>query len=531
MKRNSKIAALVITLHSLFLAQLSAEDDRKGLDFFEAKIRPLLIRNCYGCHSAGAAAKKKLKANLYLDSREGMLRGGESGPVLVPGRSSESLIVKALRHESVEMPPSGKLADPLIEDVARWIDMGAPDPRRGTKAHETGSSMEQRIERLRDYWSMRPLRVMAPPNVKDPAWVRTSVDRFVRAAQEAKGIDPSAIADPRTLLRRLHYDLLGLPPEPELVESFVAAAKKDFDSAWRDLVDRLLLDSDFGARQARHWLDLVRFAESNGYAFDGDRPNAFRYRDFVIKAFAEDMPYDEFVKVQLAGDLLRPADVEAVSATGFLVAGPYTTQQTMKERERSRYEQLDDMIHTLGTAMLGLSVGCARCHDHKYDPIPQRDYYRFAAIFREVGFSNVGVDRDPEKYGVEKAKYDAGLEKATEPRTKYEAEVLPGHLDQWIAARPKDPPEPLLENWFHIGPFGEASFDAAFDNSFLNEKEKIDRKAAHLDGKVRWVERPEWKDATVLNPFNAANSAKLNTDSILVRSDAAGCLLRQRLHP
>ena len=202
--------------------------------------------------------------------------------------------------------------------------------------------------------------------MKNDAWVRNEVDRFILARLEAKGLKPNDAASRRTLIRRVYFDLWGLPPTPADVEAFVNDSSPD---AYEHLIDRLLDGQHYGERWARHWLDLARFAESNGYAFDKDRPAAYHYRDFVIKALNEDMPYDRFVRLQIAGDQIEPKDYMAQAATGFLAAGPFTSQQTQKERERSRYEQLDDVVGTIGTSMLGLTIGCARCHDHKFDPL------------------------------------------------------------------------------------------------------------------------------------------------------------------
>ncbi|MFP6658098.1 MAG: DUF1549 domain-containing protein, partial [Pirellulales bacterium] len=352
---NVKLSIRCLLFATLLLAasrDSAAEFDKKGLDYFESKIRPVLVKNCYQCHSAKAASEGKLKGKLQLDTREGARRGGETGPAVVPGKPNESLLVNALRHEDFEMPPKNKLPDSLVGHFVKWIEMGAPDPREG----KTIAAAEIDIDAAKQFWSFRPLKEIAPPAASDASWGRTPVDRFIRARQEAAGITPNPVADPRTLIRRAYHDLIGLPPSPEEVATFKEESIRNPQSAYHNLVDRLLASDHFGERWGRHWLDLVRFAESNGYAFDKDRPNAYHYRDFVIRALNADMPYDEFVRLQVAGDLLATTDatnpaearstVDATAATGFLVAGPFTTQQTQNERERSRYEQLDDMIQT-----------------------------------------------------------------------------------------------------------------------------------------------------------------------------------------
>ena len=253
-------------------------------------------------------------------------------------------------------------------------------------AEETSSSPRMiDLEKGRNFWSFQPLRPPTPPDVKDERWGRTPVDRFILAPLEKQNLSPNPEAPRRTLFRRAMFGLWGLPPEPATVEAFLSDESPD---AYEKLIDKLLASPHYGERWARHWLDLARFAESNGYAFDKDRADAYHFRDFVIKALNEDMPYNRFVQLQIAGDQMEPENYMAQAATGFLAAGPFTSQQTQKERERSRYEQLDDIVHTMGTSMLGLTIGCARCHDHKYDPVPIRDYYRLVSCFAETGFQN-----------------------------------------------------------------------------------------------------------------------------------------------
>lgn len=490
----------------------AAENDRKGLDFFEAKIRPMLIKHCYQCHSAKAAAEKTLKGGLLLDTRAGLLTGGESGPAIVPGKPEESILIGALRHESFKMPPKNKLPDSLIGHFEKWIEIGAPDPRDGAAI----STASVDFESGREHWAFQKLQPITPPAVRARGWIQNAVDQFVLARLIEAKIDPNLTAPPRTLIRRAYFDLVGLPPEPEAVEAFVAAAEKDLPAAYAALVDELLDSPHYGERWARHWLDLVRFAESNGYAFDKDRANAFRYRDWVIKALNNDMPYDEFIRLQIAGDLVTDVNaqtseaaaqaIENLAATGFLVAGPFTTQQTQKERERSRYEQLDDMIHTLGTSMLGLTVGCARCHTHKYDPLPIQNYYELASCFADVGFSDTGVNMQPEAFRDAKAKYDAELKPLTDALAAFEKDKLPGIFTEWLASRPDELPQPSFSDWQYLGPFAAASFDEAHDKSFGPES-GVDLAQTFNDGKLKWAPRPEWKDGAVHNTLNGDNTA------------------------
>jgi hypothetical protein len=350
-------------------SRLPAEEPTsEALALFEAKIRPVLVEQCQGCHSAQAAQQGKLKGNLLLDTRGGMRRGGDSGPAVVPGKPDESVLVSALKHESFEMPPKGKLPEAVIADFERWIRLGAADPREGpTKTQVAGIDLAEG----RKFWSFQPLKPVAVPAVKDSTWPRTAIDRFILSKQEAAGLKPNGVADARTLVRRAWFDLLGLPPTPKEMRTWADRLSDSRpggntldDDAYAEMIDHLLASPHYGERWARHWMDVARFAESHGYEQDYDRPNAYHYRDFLIKAFNADMPFDQFLRWQLAGDELAPDDPLALMATGFLGAGAFPTQLTEMEFESARYDELDDMVATTGVAMLGLSIGCARCHDH-----------------------------------------------------------------------------------------------------------------------------------------------------------------------
>jgi hypothetical protein len=353
--------------------------DKEGVAFFEAKIRPVLVERCYSCHSAES---KKLKGDLYVDSREGLLKGGETGPSVVPGDPDKSLLIKAIRYkdDELKMPPKGKLTPEVVADFEAWVKRGAPDPR--TKGAAT-AKREINVEAGKKYWAFQPLQ----------AAKGASVDDFILAKLQAAGIKPNGTADKRRLIRRATFDLLGLPPTPEEVDAFLADAAPD---AYAKLIDRLLARPEFGERWARHWLDVARFAESHGFEQDYDRENAFHYRDFVIKAFNSDLPYDQFVQWQVAGDEVAPENPLAWMATGFLGAGAFPTQLTEVEFEPARYDELDNMASTTSSAFLGLSVGCARCHDHKFDPFPTRDYYRLASTFTTAIRAMAEFQLDPE---------------------------------------------------------------------------------------------------------------------------------------
>ncbi|MFT5522604.1 MAG: hypothetical protein ACI9HK_000548 [Pirellulaceae bacterium] len=365
--------------------------DEQQQAFFEAKIRPALIDNCYPCHSAKAALNKKNKGGFQLDTRAGIRRGGDTGPAVVPGDVKSSLLIAAIRHDDLKMPPRRKLPRAVVDDFVKWVEMGAPDPRDGdgSGAPVTGVSSKIDVEAGRKFWSFQSLATPQPSQVKNETWVRTPIDRFVLAEQEKRGLQPGTVAERYKLVRRAYFDLLGLPPAPAEVKAFVA---DDSPKAYEKLIDLLLESPHYGERWARHWLDLARFGESNGFEMDEDRPAAYHYRDFVIKALNQDMAYDQFVRWQIAGDLLKPDDSMARTATGYLVAGVENIIQSKKEFERDRYDKLDDMVSTLGTGLLGLTVGCARCHDHEYDPISQRDYYRLVASFGRTISREIQID-------------------------------------------------------------------------------------------------------------------------------------------
>ncbi|MEO1825677.1 MAG: DUF1549 and DUF1553 domain-containing protein [Roseibacillus sp.] len=377
---------------------------------------------------------------------------------------------------------------------------------------ETDRSTGINLAQGREFWSFRPLKSVSPPVVKDESWGNTPIDPFILAELEKRSLLPNPEASRQTLLRRAMFGLWGLPPEPSEIEAYL---NDESPEAYEKLIDKLLAGPHYGERWARHWLDLARFAESNGYAFDKDRADAYHFRDFVIKALNEDMPYNRFVQLQIAGDQMEPENYMAQAATGFLAAGPFTSQQTQKERERSRYEQLDDIVHTMGTSMLGLTIGCARCHDHKYDPVPIRDYYRLVSCFSETGFQNHAHDPNPARTREEKQKFDAAHEKLVASRTKFEQEVLPSRLTDWLATREEPVEAETLSPWSHIGPFGASDFKKAYNEAFPPEK-SVNLSEVYEDRK--WVARPEWKDGAIHNTLKGDNSANYLFRTIEVSS-------------
>jgi hypothetical protein len=411
-------------LASSMSVQTAEPDSKAGIEFFEKKIRPVLVDQCYKCHSAET---KSPKGSLLLDTRDTLLKGGESGPAIVPGKPDQGLLIKALRHaDGLKMPPKGKLADAVVADFVKWVEMGAPDPRLG-KATFTPKRIID-LEAGRKAWAFQPVSSVTLPVVQDQAWPRTPIDRFILARLEQKKLAPSQAVGREQLCRRAYYDLWGLPPTPEQL----AAAVNDKSENWFEkVIDQLLASPRHGERWARHWLDVVRFAESGGYEFDGDRAGAHHYRDFVIQALNEDTPYDEFVRLQIAGDHIHPGDFRATTATGFLVAGPYPGQTTQHTLEIIRYDHLDDMISTLGTSMLGLSLGCARCHEHKFDPIPQEDYYRLIAALARTDSFATKLDPQPEVYRQAKIVFDQAHAPLLAARDKFDREELPARVRNW----------------------------------------------------------------------------------------------------
>jgi len=466
-----------MTLIAPFAGGLRAADVPTAIDgkinsadisFFEEHIRPILENRCAKCHSAQA---KDLHANLYLDSRPGWQKGGDSGPAIVPGKPAESLLVQVIGYSEAaptQMPPEGKLPDKEIALLTKWIEMGAPDPRNEASKHAKQRTID--LESERHHWAYQPLKVVPPPNDEqlsgsDPRWQTSAIDRFLIAKLKERSLSPSEPADRVKLIRRAYLDAIGLPPAPLEVDAFL----NDSDSkAFEKVIDRLLSSPHFGERWGRHWLDIARFAESHGFEQDYDRPNAFHYRDFVIRALNADMPYDQFLKWQLAGDEFAPRDPLALAATGFLAAGVHATQITANQAEKERYDELDDMARTVGTTMLGLTVGCARCHDHKFDPIPNADYYGIVSAFTTAVRSDFDVPTDPEGDTAKLANYDKEHVPLVAKLDVFDLEELSPRFDLWR----KDHAEVSSATWLILEPMtatssGGATLTKQSDGSLL----------------------------------------------------------------
>ena len=368
---------------------LATETNSAGLDFFEKRIRPVLAERCFECHSAEA---KKLKGGLRLDFRDGVLRGGDTGPAIVAGNPESSLLIKAVRYKDadLEMPPKQMLPPELIADLESWVKMGAPDPRieikQATVGHrtETGTGPQ--------FWSSRPVVEPLPPPVKKSSWLRSPVDNFILNKLESRRLAPSRGASRQTLIRRVTFDLTGLPPAPDEIQNFLNDKSPD---AFEKVVERLLASPHYGERWGRHWLDAAGYADSNGYFnADSDRPLAYKYRDYVVRSFNEDKPFDRFIQEQFAGDEMAnyqpegditPEMAELLTATHFLRNAPDGTGESdgnPLELKVDRYSVLEGNVQILGSAFLGLTVQCARCHDHKFEPFSQEEYYQLQAILR-----------------------------------------------------------------------------------------------------------------------------------------------------
>ncbi len=436
--RVSRLRTLASALHSmsgLLLATTSfaaaplpadhAERMTRGLVTFTQHIRPVLVKSCLGCHGG-----EKTKGGLDLATREDLLKGGTEGAAIVPFSAKDSRLLKLVRHaEEPHMPSKAdKLSPEVITRLAGWIDDGAPydSPLLAGKVAKDKSKV---TDEDRKWWAFQPLARPTPPPIGNrQSAIGNPVDRFLLAKAAPRQL--ATLADKRTLIRRAHLDLHGIPPTPEAVDDFLKDTAPD---AWPKLLARLLDSPRYGERWARHWLDVARFAESSGFEHDYDRPGAFHFRDFVIKALNSDLPFDQFLRWQLAGDEFEPDNPLALSATGFLGAGVFPTQITANEVERTRYDAMDDMLSTTGSAFLGLTIGCARCHDHKYDPLPNEDYYRMLATFTTTVRSVVDLEMEPEKSRDAKTKWQAAAAPLAAELKRHEASLAP-KFDAWLAS-------------------------------------------------------------------------------------------------
>ncbi|MBM3875352.1 MAG: DUF1553 domain-containing protein [Verrucomicrobia bacterium] len=438
----------ITLLSTLSLAQLTAltAAEPSGIAFFEQKIRPVLIEHCYECHSAQA---KKLKGNLYLDSKAGWQKGGDSGkPAIIPGKPEQSLLIQSVRHEveDLEMPPKKpKLSDAVIADLMTWVKLGATDPRDGVKLEAKRGD--------KTWWSLQPLATKHP---------HESLDGFIRAKLAEKKLTQNPPADPRTLIRRMTYDLHGLPPTPEEVEAFVKAHKASPRQAIEALIDSLLASPRYGERWGRHWLDVTRFGESLGFERNVIVDDLWPWRDWVIRSINEDKPFNQFIREHLAGDVLGKDDPGVEVGSAFLVAGPYDDvgNQDKVAQANIRAATLDDIVTAAGSAFLGLTINCARCHNHKFDPIPTEDYYRLRAAFEGVTHGRRVVTTKEER-----AAFAAATKPLNQKLAQIKAELE--KLDKDIDARAKAAASTIKATRPKIDPHGTDESFPATEAKFL----------------------------------------------------------------
>ena len=338
---------------------------------FEKQVRPLLVKHCIKCHGP-----RKQEGGLRLDSREAILKGGETGPAVVAGKPAESLLLEAVRYESLEMPPAGQLTKQAIGQLENWIALGVSWPQASQSIRESEGGISAADRR---WWAFVPLSKPRPPSIRRDDWSQNEIDRFVLRRLRDNQMQPASRADRATLVRRLYFDLLGLPPTPAELDSFLLDTSPD---AWEKLVDRLLDDERYGEHWARYWLDLVRYSDSDGWNQDAYRPVIWRYRDYVVRAFNEDKPYPQFVRQQLAGDEMGDDDPQHLDAAGFLRLGLYEYNQ--RDAVGHWNDIMNEMTDVAGDVFLGMSMACARCHDHKFDPLPQQDYFKLRAFFEPI---------------------------------------------------------------------------------------------------------------------------------------------------
>jgi mono/diheme cytochrome c family protein len=437
------LAACLLLPGALFAAPL---DNPQAVEFFEKHVRPVLASKCQSCHGP-----KRQQGGLRLDSRAALLKGSDNGAVVVPGQPDKSLLVKAIRYDGdVQMPPKGKLSNEAIVHLTEWVKMGAPWPDDTAKTDAASQSV---AEVRRKHWAFQPVKKPSLPAVKKSDWVQTPIDAFVLAGLEAKGLAPAPAADRRILIRRVTQDLHGLPPTPEEVAAFEADRSPD---AYARLIDRLLASPRYGERWGRHWLDVARYADSKGYVFNEERryPFAYTYRDYVIRAFNEDLPYDQFVLQQLAADQLPLGeDKRPLAALGYLTLG--------RRFLNNIHDIIDDRIDVTMRGLQAMTVGCARCHDHKFDPIPQKDYYSLYGVFASsVEPKELPLIAMPDQsadwaaFEKELAKRKAEVEKYREAHKDELAKgnrkfrdglrALRKQVEQWQATSPVAPPRAMV---------------------------------------------------------------------------------------
>ncbi|MGK0186812.1 MAG: hypothetical protein ACI9R3_002595 [Verrucomicrobiales bacterium] len=443
-----------------FSTLLSAADDSKTSAFFEKEIAPILKQRCYECHSHEGG---KAKGGLVLDSRNGWETGGDSGAAVVPGNPNQSLLIEAVSYGNVDtqMPPKGKLPDKEIALLEKWVAIGAPDPRLSDPATEKEGID---IEEGRKHWAFQPIKQATVPKLKNASWPLGEIDGFILARLEQDGIRPAVDTNRHTWLRRVTLDLTGLPPTPEQVETFISDGS---EGAFAGVVDRLLSSRAYGERWARHWLDLTGYADQIGTANNVFAEHAWRYREYLIDAYNSDKPFDQFIREQIAGDLLPGAIEErsaAIIATGFLLLG--NIEIATSDKEQMRVDVVDQQVNKIGTAFLGMTIACARCHDHKFDPIPQTDYYAIAGILK-------GTDST---HKIERGVW-SGVATSELPETESQKAARAGRTEEYIAG---------LSDWKQRRDHARKKADTLVNDS--EERKKLEGEVGTLNGKIQHAE-------------------------------------------
>ncbi len=475
--------------------KLPAKSTAEQAAFFEQKIRPIFAEHCFKCHSHSA---DKIKGGLVLDSLAGALKGGDNGPALVPGKPEASLLVKAIRYgdPDLQMPPKGKkLSGEQIAALTKWVKQGAP--WAGQNAMAAAKPRGRITTEDRQWWAFQPVRDPKVPNPADGGWARNPIDKFIFARLEKEGMKPSAPADREALIRRVYFDLIGLPPSPKEVDEFVADQAPD---AYEELIDRLLRSPRYGERWARHWLDLVRYAESDGYKADDYRPQVWRYRDYVIQSFNEDKPYDRFVQEQLAGDELWPDQPEAIIATTFLRNGIY--EYNNRDVKGQWTTILNDLTDVAGDLFLGVGVQCARCHDHKFDPILRKDYYRLQAFFAPILPKQdlvVATAQQKADYAVKFAKWKEAAGQVLEKIEAIESKYRTRTAKDFIVKFPDDIQEALHKPVAERSPYQHQIAELAY-RQVEYEFERLDAKIKGKDKETLDALRQELKQFDPLKP-------------------------------
>jgi hypothetical protein len=503
MERSSNFRLLLAPrawagLLSLCACSLLAAD--KGptpeqIKFFEEKVRPVLAQNCFKCHG-----EDKQKGDLRLDVQEGLLAGGESGPAIVPGKPKESLLLDAVNYASLEMPPDGKLSESEIEILTQWVKIGAPWPKEHGGAGPGLRKVKDKITAAdREYWAFQPVRRAALPEVNQDSWSRGPIDRFLLARMQQEELIPAPEAERSTLIRRLSFDLTGLPPSAAEINEFQNDSSPD---AYERLVDRLLARPQHGEQWARHWLDLVRYAESDGYKQDEYRPHAWRYRDYVIRSLNQDKPYPQFIREQLAGDEMEQQTVDAIVATGYYRLGIYEYNQRDVKGQWSVI--LNDITDVTADVFLGMGMSCARCHDHKFDPILQKDYFALQAFFAPIlPRDDVPACLPAERMEYEQklAAWEAKAADVLKEMRELEKQPLKNAAYSQFNRFPDDVVPILFKNEAERNPYEKQIFELAFRQA-KEEQEKIDfTKKLTGEKKDRWMElRDKLKDLAVDRP-------------------------------